>query len=172
MNKLFFSAKFLCNVILIFYVSTPILWALELPQNITINKDELLTTNNAKLPANLGIQGYSPVSYFENNKAEMGVSKFQTEYNNKVYWFTSADQINTFKSNPEKFLPTFEAFCPYALSLGRKVGIDPTNFKIVAGQLLLFHRTSEVDALKAFNQSANQDEILRRAKENYLSLDF
>ena len=172
MNKLCLSAKFLCNVILIFYVSTSTLWALELPQNITINKGELLATNNVELPANLGIQGYSPVSYFEKNKAEKGKSKFQAEYNNKVYWFTSAAQINAFKANPEKYLPTFEAFCPYALSLGRHVGIDPTNFKIVAGQLLLFHRTSEIDALKAFNESANQDEILRRAKENYLSLDF
>lgn len=148
------------------------LWAIDLPHNLKIDKKILQGNSNEELPHNLGIQGYSPVSYFEKNKAEMGLSQFSTEYKGKIYWLTSKDQIKTFNKNPEQYIPIFEAFCPYALALGRKVGIDPTNFKIVAGQLLLFHRTDEIDSLKAFNESANQDEILRRAKENYLSLDF
>ena len=164
--QLFFTLLFISAV------SSSTLWAIDLPQGLVIDKRALQENNNQELPHNLGIQGYSPISYFEKNKAEMGLSKFSTKYKGKIYWFTSEDQIMTFKKNPDQYIPTFEAFCPYALALGRKVGIDPTNFKIVAGQLLLFHRTDEVDSLKAFNASANQDEILRRAKENYLSLDF
>ncbi len=148
------------------------LWAIDLPHNLIIDKKILQGNSNEELPHNLGIHGYSSVSYFEKNKAEMGLSHFSTEYKGKIYWFSSKDQIKTFNKNPEQYIPTFEAFCPYALALGRKIGIDPTNFKIVAGQLLLFHRTDEIDSLKAFNASANQDEILRRARENYLSLDF
>ena len=164
--KLFFTLIFISTA----FSST--LWAIDLPQNLVIDKKILQENSNDKLPHNLGIQGYSPVSYFEKNKAEMGLSQFSTEYKGEIYWFTSEDQIIIFEKNPDQYIPTFEAFCPYALALGRKVAIDPTNFKIVAGQLLLFHRTDEADALKAFNASANQDEILRRAKENYLSLDF
>ena len=171
MKTLIYNTQLFCKVILITIASSSMLWAIDLPPNLTINK-EVLLSNNKGLPSNLGIEGYSPVSYFEKNKAEMGLPQFSSEHKGKVYWFTSTKQIDTFKSNPDKYLPVFEAFCPYALALGREVAIDPTNFKIVAGQLLFFHRSSEMDALKAFNESANQDEILRRAKKKYLSLDF
>ena len=146
MNILIHNFKSFCNILLITMVSCSTLWA------------------SVELPYNLAIQGYSPVSYFEKDKVAMGLPQFSTKYKGKLYWLTSADQA--------QYLPKFEAFCPYALALGRKVAIDPTNFKIVAGQLLLFHRSNELDSLKGWNHSDNEEELLRRAKNNYLSLNF
>lgn len=123
-------------------------------------------------PGNLAIQGYSPVSYFEKNKAEMGLPQFNSEYKGKLYWFTSADQTDTFNSNPTQYIPRFDALCSYNLALGRRATIDPTNFKIIDGQLLLFHRSDEMDALKAWDHSENEDKLLRRAEGNFLLLNF
>jgi len=122
MNILIHNIKSFCNILLITMVFCSTLWA------------------NVELPHSLAIQGYSPVFYFEKDKVAMGLPQFSTKYKGKLYWLTSADQA--------QYLPKFEAFCPYALALGRKVAIDPTNFKIVAGQLLLFHRSNELDSLK------------------------
>ena len=48
------------------------LWAVDLPHNLKIDKKILQGSSNEELPHNLGIQGYSPISYFEKNKAEIG----------------------------------------------------------------------------------------------------
>ena len=146
MNILIHNIKSFCNILLITMVSCSTLWA------------------NVELPHSLAIQGYSPVFYFEKDKVAMGLPQFSTKYKGKLYWLTSEDQA--------QYLTKFEAFCPYAFALGRKVAIDPTNFKIVAGQLLLFHRSNELDSLKGWNHSDNEEELLRRAKNNYLSLNF
>ena len=112
--------------------------------------------------------GYSLVSYFEKNKAEMGSAEYSVEYEGKHYWFSSADQINTFNSNPARYLPRFSGFCAYSLALGRKVSVDPTKFKIIADQLLLFHP----EGLVEWTRSNNDDELLRRATSSFLSLEF
>ena len=127
---------------------------------------------HARTPDNLAIQGYSPVSYFEKNKAEMGSAEFNVLYQGKTYWFTSADQVRTFNINPTQYLPISDAFCAYSLTLGHTVPIDPTNFKIVAGQLLLFHQSDAGDGLIKWNHSDNEEELLRRAKSTLLSLEF
>ncbi len=91
---------------------------------------------------NIAIQGYSPVSYFSRNIAEKGSPEFAVEYDGKIYHLTSRQQTETFRENPEAYIPLFAEFCPYSLALGRKVSIDPTNFKIIGGKLLLFHNSA------------------------------
>ena len=87
------------------------------------------------------IDGYSPVSYFTRGVAEPGNSRYQHTHKGSTYYFTSTQQIARFKSNPDKYIPHFGAYCPYSLALGKQLPIDPTNFKIVGDYLLLFHRT-------------------------------
>jgi YHS domain-containing protein len=123
---------------------------------------------NAELPKNLAIEGYSLVSYFEKDKAEMGLARYSAEYEGKLYWFSSANQVDTFNSNPSRYLPRFSGFCAYSLALGRKVPVDPTNFKIIADQLLLFHP----EGLREWDRSNNEEELLRRATKSFLSLEF
>ncbi len=121
---------------------------------------------------NLANQGYSVVSYFEKGKAEMGSAEFYVEHKGKHYWFTSSDQIDTFNTNPTRYIPVFAEFCPYSLAHGRTAAIDPTNFKIVGDRLLLFHRSDEMDGLKAWEDADNEKELLRRAKGTFTLLEF
>lgn len=125
----------------------------------------------------LAIKGYSPVSYFEKGLAEKGSPEFTSAYRGKTYRFSSAGQKQKFDADPASYAPLFPDHCPYNLSLGRKVAIDPTNFKIVGGKLLLFHRTDEMNALEAWERQAEQnniseEEMLRRARSNLIELQY
>jgi YHS domain-containing protein len=92
------------------------------------------------------IGGYSPVSYFEKGQAEQGNSEFQSEHEGKTYFFTSAAQVKTFQANPDKFAPAFGGQCAYGHVVEKEFPVDPTNFKIEDGKLLLFLKNAEVDA--------------------------
>ncbi len=96
------------------------------------------------------IDGYSPVSYFTVNKAEKGSQEFSVEHKGKLYYLSSAEQVEIFNQNPDKYRPRYDS-CPYSLILGEKVPLNPTNFKIIADTLLLFHKTDEDDGLKLWN---------------------
>jgi len=120
----------------------------------------------------LAIEGYSPVSYFEKNLPEQGKPEFQASYEGNIYYFASAEQVKTFAANPKHYVPIFGEYCPYSLALGRRVAIDPTRFRIVDGQLLLFHRSTELDAAKAWDKSKDQEQILKRANSEYTLFRF
>ncbi len=120
----------------------------------------------------LGIKGYSPVSYFENDRAEPGDPQFSTVHNQRRYHFTSAEQLAGFEANPERYEPLFPDHCPYNLALGRAAAIDPYNFKIVNGHLLLFHRTEEMDGREAWEQHGDDEELLERAEATHTLFRF
>ena len=120
----------------------------------------------------LGIQGYSPVSYFEAGVPQKGSKAYTAVYNERRYRFTDAEQLAKFKANPEKYAPMFPNHCPYNLALGRRARIDPTNFKILDGHLLLFHRSEEMDGRKRWNQAEDEQAMLERAKNQWELFDF
>lgn len=97
----------------------------------------LFTTLSATA-GELALKGYSPVSYFTEEKAEKGSEEFTSEYEGKTYQFTSAEQKKQFDGKPSKFLPQYDGFCAYGVSVaGAKFEIDPTVFKVVRGKLYL-----------------------------------
>lgn len=120
----------------------------------------------------LAIDGYSPVSYYDPGVPEKGSAEFSTAYNGRTYWFTSAEQLERFQSDPERFEPLFPDHCPYNLALGRAAEIDPTHFKIVDGNLLLFHRSEEMDGLEQWENHGDEEELLERAKGQYTLFRF
>jgi len=119
------------------------------------------------------IGGYSPVSYFTEHAAERGSSEYSVRHDGRTYHLTSREQVRKFEANPERYLPKFGQHCPYNLALGRTKPIDPTNFKILAGQLLLFHRSDEQDGLAEWNNSElSEQELMRRADKHYRLMSF
>mgnify|MGYP000356730748 CR=1 FL=1 len=125
-------------------------------------------TAGSSLPKNIGLHGYSPISYFEKNQAELGDMQFSYSYKGKMYYFASAGQVETFKADPMQYIPRYGEYCPYSLALGRRVGIDPTNFKIHDGQLLLFHNKIELSTVDVDAQA----NIYEKADKEFLLLTF
>lgn len=87
------------------------------------------------------INGYDVVSYF-NNKPEIGIkAKYSYNYDGVLFAFINLENLNTFKENPEKYLPQYGGHCSYAMAVkGDKVSPNPQVFEIRDGKLHLFHR--------------------------------
>lgn len=118
------------------------------------------------------IGGYSPVSYFTKNIAEQGSVEFAVQFEGDTYYLASAEQVALFTKEPTKYHPKYKV-CPYSLALGGAVPLDPTNFKIVGGQLLLFHKTEESDGLKQWNESpVDEQTLIELADKEYILLRF
>lgn len=118
------------------------------------------------------IGGYSPVSYFTENEAQLGNSEYAVEHDGLIYYLTSAQQVELFEANPEKYRPRYQS-CPYSLAYGMILPLDPTNFRIVGDNLLLFHRSEEKDGLVEWERSElTEKELLRRADANLVRLRF
>jgi len=129
--------------------------------------------------APLALRGYSPVSYFEVGRPERGSEEFSAVYENRTYYFVDQAQLQAFKDDPEAYAPIFPEHCPYNLAMGREQPVDPVNYKIVGGQLLLFHSASnpDKDGLVQWNRTIRsrdftEQEMIERAQRNLIELTF
>ena len=103
-----------------------------------------LTANAAvkdyNLPAEkIALSGYDPVAYFTQRQAAKGASEVVSTWRGVTYRFASADHRALFAANPEKYVPTYGGWCATAMAKGKKVEIDPANFKVTDGRLFLFY---------------------------------
>lgn len=121
---------------------------------------------------NLAIEGYSPVSYFTKHRAEKGIPEFSVTYLSKTYYLSSKEQVQLFQTHPDRYIPQFGDHCTYNLSLGRKVNIDPTSFKIINNLLYLFHKSKKLDALKEWNKQPSEKDLIEKAKGQFSFFKF
>ena len=90
--------------------------------------------------SNLSIQGHDAVSYFslnENDNAIKGSPKFSYKWEGAVWHFSSAVNLEKFKSNPKKYIPQYGGYCAYAAARNYLYRIDPNAWTIKNGRLYL-----------------------------------
>ncbi|MCB1050409.1 MAG: YHS domain-containing protein [Acidobacteria bacterium] len=109
----------------------------------------------------LALQGYDPVAYFD-GQALKGQKDLSFDHAGLTYWFSSQQNLDRFKAEPEHFEPQYGGWCAYAMLEGDKVEIDPKKFKVVDGKLYLFYNGLWGDTLKKWN------EMLAKTPENEL----
>ncbi len=85
----------------------------------------------------VAIAGADPVAYFTMNKSVIGSADFTTDWNGVTWRFASAENRDAFKAEPMKYAPQYGGFCATGTAFGKKVPIDPTQFKVVEGKLYL-----------------------------------
>lgn len=107
----------------------------------------------------LAIEGYCPVSYFTDHKAVLGNPGHTSTYNGVDYRFASPSAKRTFDQNPERYLPAYGGWCAFGMAIQDKFPVDPTNFKIVDGRLMLFLRNTNVDAQARWNQGDEPGQV-------------
>lgn len=118
-------------------------------------------------------EGYDVISYFENNPTE-GNKQFSTSHDGVNYKFVSQAHLETFKKNPEKYMPAYGGYCAYAVAKkGKKVSIDPETYEIRDGKLYLFYNSWGTNTLelwlkndvKGLQQKADQNWELINTKD-------
>lgn len=86
----------------------------------------------------IGLMGYDPVCYFENNP-QKGVENISCVYQGIQYFFINGIHKYQFELSPEKFLPQYGGFCATAMSEGKIFPVNPETFSISNGKLYLFY---------------------------------
>lgn len=119
-------------------------------------KPEVFSTNEG------AIRGYDPVTYFTSDNPEKGSKQFVYQHNGADWHFTSAENLEMFKLNPEKYMPQFGGYCAYAVSQNYTYETDPLAFTIVEGKLYLNY---DKETSKAWNEK--RTEYIISANENW-----
>lgn len=91
------------------------------------------------------LDGYDAVAFFTENKPVKGYASFQTKFEDAIYYFSSQENLEAFKAQPDKYKPQFGGWCAYAVSLGRIAPIDVSTFSIVNNRLVLQHNQRAVN---------------------------
>lgn len=114
----------------------------------------------------VALEGYCPVAYFAVNKPVRGKPEYASEYNGVTYYLVSADAKKAFEQDPEKYIPAYGGWCAFGMSISDKFPVDPTNFKIVDGKLLVFLKNKNIDARALWNQG-NPHDLVKKADAHW-----
>jgi YHS domain-containing protein len=95
------------------------------------------------------LHGYDAVAYFTAGKPTMGDAKFTATHGGATYRFASEANLKAFKAKPEMYAPQFGGFCAMGAALGKKLDVDPAQFKVVDGKLYL---NVNADVFKKWSQ--------------------
>ena len=113
--------------------------------------------------------GYDVVSYFD-HQPQKGKKSITFTYKEAKFRFANADNLTTFKANPEKYIPQFGSWCAYAMAkTGDKVTINPETYEIRDGKLYLFYNAYFTNTLKKW-KAENPIELEKKAQENWAKI--
>nr|WP_298930151.1 YHS domain-containing (seleno)protein [uncultured Allomuricauda sp.] len=110
--------------------------------------------------------GYDVVAYFD-GKAVEGKKELATGHDGVKYKFSSQENLDSFKSNPTKFIPQYGGYCAYAVAIsGKKVSINPETFEIRDGKLYLFYNSGKTNTLNLWTKESPET-LQTKADENW-----
>ena len=90
--------------------------------------------------------GHDTVAYFTEGRALEGSSRHTTEWRGATWSFASAENLEAFVAEPERWAPAYGGYCAYAMAQGQAAKGDPLQWTIV-GERLFVNYDAEVKAL-------------------------
>lgn len=144
------------------------LFTLLVVTSISLNAQSVHVDEN-----NVANQGYDVVNYFTTNTAQKGSVEFSTTNSGATYYFVNAENLKSFKAEPNKYLPQYDGYCAFAVAkMNKKSPIDPETFRIDDGKLYLFYNNFWEG--KPFNTIIpwlnNEEAMEKLADKNWKSL--
>jgi YHS domain-containing protein len=110
----------------------------------------------------IAIKGYDPVAYFTEQKPVMGSAAFEYIWNGAKWRFATAEHVDLFKADPEKYAPQYGGYCAYAVSQGKVADIDPEAWTVLDGKLYL-NLNKDVQRL----WDKDRENYIRQADKNW-----
>ncbi|RNC79991.1 MAG: YHS domain-containing protein [Balneola sp.] len=118
----------------------------------------------------IAIKGYDPVSYFTSDEPKEGNENLSHAYNGAIYYFSSQENLDTFKADPAKYEPAYGGWCAYAMGKGYTADANPKTYKILDGKLLLFYNKLLVNTLPRWNK--DEATLYPSAEKNWEEKSF
>ena len=110
-------------------------------------------TSEIFAPAGKAIKGYDVVDFFKVQQPVMGTDSFAYTYK-KVQWlFSSRENLEAFKADPEKYIPQYGGYCAYGTSQGHKAPTETGTWTIVNDRLY-FNYNQKVKSMWLKDQQA------------------
>ena len=112
----------------------------------------------------IAINGYDPVAYFTESKPIPGSDEFTFQWNSATWKFSTHENMEAFKAQPEKFSPVFGGYCAYGMSNGEgyKATTVPQAWTILDDKLYLNYNLKVKD-----KWLENQQERINEAWGNW-----
>ena len=88
-------------------------------------------------PAGVAINGYDPVGYFVEDQPVNGSEEYAYTWKDATWYFATKENLETFKSNPEKYAPQYGGYCAYGAYEDHTAPTEPDTWTIVDGKLYL-----------------------------------
>lgn len=115
--------------------------------------------------------GYDVVAYFSDEAVE-GKKEFLLDYDGASFLFSSQKNLDTFKSDPSRYMPQYGGWCAYAMSVNaEKVTINPKTFEIRGGKLFLFYNAFFNNTLTSWKKEG-PEQLKLKADQNWEKLKF
>ncbi|MEO0911603.1 MAG: YHS domain-containing (seleno)protein [Pseudomonadota bacterium] len=111
------------------------------------------------------LRGYDPVAYFTEEQAIEGSPENIVELGDAIWQFEFPETVETFRENPEAYMPQYGGFCAEGISRGFKRISDPTVWVMVNGKLYV-HYSVEAQNRWAADIRGN----IRQADKNWPEL--
>ncbi|PZR28804.1 MAG: YHS domain protein [Citrobacter freundii] len=81
------------------------------------------------------IKGYDPVAFFTQSKAVKGSDSLAYTYKGATWLFSSNENLEAFKKDPEHYAPQYGGYCAYGTAAGHKAPTQTDTWSIVDGKL-------------------------------------
>lgn len=134
---------------------TPI-FLLLLSLTVAAQKSPIYSTDDG------AIKGYDPVAYFTSGEPVKGKADFTYNWKDADWYFSSQENLDKFKAEPETYAPQFGGYCAFGVSKGALYKIEPDAWKIVDGKLYLNYSKGIQKKWEA-----NQADFIKQANDNW-----
>jgi YHS domain-containing protein len=111
---------------------------------------------------NVAVKGFDTVAYFSADKAIEGNPQYSFIWNGAKWYFSSSENMEKFKADPERYAPQFGGYCAWAVSKGYTADGDPNAWKIVDGKLYLNYNQQVREKWEA-----EQPKLIEDGKKNW-----
>ncbi len=127
----------------------------------------------------LSIKGYDTVAYFTEGKAVQGFPEFKETWKGAIWYFSSEENRNLFKSNPEQYAPQYESYCSWSVAKNNYIPPatgDPEAWMIIDSKLYLTYNKQvlglwKLDLKKNLALSIEQWPIKLDLMERYAAVE-
>lgn len=109
--------------------------------------------------------GNDLISYFD-GKVVKGSEKITYTYKDVKLYFSSEENRERFKKEPEKYFPAYNGWCAIALAGGTLARPDYNNYKVQDGKLLFFEVRAFFNGRTAWEKDPDINRITADAKFN------
>ncbi len=95
-----------------------------------------------KTKEGIAIKGYDPVAFFTQQKAVKGTDSLNLSWKGANWLFSSAENRERFRKDPEQYAPQFGGYCAYGLAGNHKAPTETDTWTVINDRLYFNYNQS------------------------------